>query len=97
MVAVFIENYDKYPVIGKVLAADEAADDFEIHYWKGTYKGKWKPQHVPRKLDVPWTDKLPKSCILCYNFAFTDESKLLPSTRKFLENKYKEVLEQSSR
>ena len=52
-VAMYFANYDKLPCIGKVLAVEE--DNFKVHYWKGTYYGKWTPQHVPDKnLDHGW-------------------------------------------
>ena len=48
-VAVHLVNYDKVPVIGKVLEVSE--DMVKIRYWKGSFKGKWSPQDVPRR----WT------------------------------------------
>ena len=40
-VAMYFENYDKELVIGKVLLIEE--NHFQMHYWKGTYLGKWSP------------------------------------------------------
>ena len=37
-VAVFLSNYDDEPVIGVV--KEVTADQFKIHYWKGTYRSK---------------------------------------------------------
>ena len=37
-VAVNLSNYDKIPVIGKVLQINN--DTVKIHYWKGSFKGK---------------------------------------------------------
>jgi len=37
-VAVYLENYDKAPAIGNVVSVEE--DNFQIHYWKGSYQGK---------------------------------------------------------
>ena len=44
---------------------------FEIHYWKGTYRGKWSPQNVAYRR-VPWTEELPKTCALLHSFDLTD-------------------------
>ena len=38
-VAVHLANYDKVPVIGKVLEVNE--DMIKIHYWKGSFKGNY--------------------------------------------------------
>ena len=85
-VAMYFANYDKLPCIGKVLAVEE--DNFKVHYWKGTYCGKWTPQHVPRQKSRPWVEILPKSCIVCSSFELTEDNKLMPSTRKFLKERY---------
>ena len=84
-VAVHIENYDKVPVIGNVLEVKE--DSVRMHYWKGSYKGKWKPQNAPRS-QSPWEDELPKTCIILCFFSLTEGDKLLHSTRKHLQQEY---------
>ncbi|XP_068680383.1 uncharacterized protein [Montipora foliosa] len=85
-VALYFDNYDKEPVIGKVLSIEE--NHFQVHYWKGTYLGKWSPQHLPRRKTEPWLEKLPKTCIVCSSFQLTEDSKLMPSTRNFLKETY---------
>ena len=89
-VAVHLPNYDKVPVIGKVLEVSE--DMVKIHYWKGSFKGKWSPQDVPRRR-TPWVDELPKTCIILCSFSLTEDSKLLPSTRKHLQDEYAKLKE----
>ena len=84
-VAVLLSNWDKEPVIGVV--KDLSANEFRIHHWKGTYKGKWTPQNIPQSND-PWTEMLPKECIVLHSFELTDGMKLLPTTRKHLAKKY---------
>ena len=49
-VAVNLSNYDKIPVIGKVLQINN--DTVKIHYWKGSFKGKFSPQNLPRRRGV---------------------------------------------
>lgn len=84
-VAVHLENYDRVPVIGKVVDVKE--ESVKLHYWKGSYKGKWKPQNAPRSKS-PWEDELPKTCIILCSFSLTEGDKLLPSTRKHLQQEY---------
>ena len=85
-VAVFLENYDKMPVLGKVISVGET--HFKIHYWKGSYGGKWSPQNIPRRRTEPWLEDLPKSCIVCRDFHLTEDNRLMPSTKTFLKNRY---------
>ena len=85
-VAMYFENYNKELVIGKVLLIEE--NHFQVHYWKGTYLGKWSPQHLPHKRKEPWLERLPKTCIVCGGFQLTEKSKLMPSTRNFLKDRY---------
>ena len=84
-VAVHPANYDKVPVIGKVLEVSESM--VNIHYWKGSFKGKWSPQDVPRRR-TPWIDELPKTSVILCSFLLSEYSKLLPSTRKHLQDEY---------
>ena len=84
-VAVLLSNWDKEPVIGVI---KELCDhEFHIHYWKGTYRGKWAPMNQFRSTE-PWIDTLPKSCIILHSFELTTDLKLQPTTRKHLKDKY---------
>ena len=83
--AVLLANWNKEPVIGIIKEILE--DEFEIHYWKGTYFGKWVPQNKIRSTE-PWIDKLPKECIILHSFDLTSDMKLQPTTRKHLKNNY---------
>ena len=56
LVAVYPSNYDRIPVLGKVL--EIKTDSVKIHYWKGSFKGKFSPQNLPRR-ETPWVDELP--------------------------------------
>ena len=93
MVAVLLENYSKdKPWIGKVLSATD--DEFQIHYWKGSYNKPWPPDMVKIKdgkffKEVPYTDILPKMCILLCAFELTEESKLTKWQKKYLQEKLK--------
>ena len=84
-VAVHLANYDKMPVIGEVLEVN--GDNITIHCWKGSFKGKGSPQDVPRRW-TPWVDELPKTCIILCLFSLTEDNKLLPSTRRHLQDEY---------
>ena len=86
-VAVSLENYDKAPVIGKVLQKFEST--FVIHYWKGTINKKWTPWFTPTK--EPWTDTLPNECVYLAAFQLDNDGKLQPDLKRqikeFLRNK----------
>ena len=73
-VAVHLANYDKVPVIGKVLEVSESM--VKIHYWKGSFEGKWRPKDVSRRR-TPRIDELPKTCVIVCSFLFSEDSKLL--------------------
>jgi len=72
-VAVFLPNCDEEPVIGAVKEVTE--DHFKIHYWIGTYRGRWSPLNPPRSIE-PWTQILPKECIILHSFELTEAKKL---------------------
>ena len=92
-VAVELENYRRTPVIGKVFEVNE--DGFVICYWKGSYNKEWTPHTLPtRRGDKEsrlWTQQLPKSGILCFEFTLDDSSKLLPGTKSYLKKAYKDT------
>ena len=84
-VAVYLSNWDKEPVIGVIEEVMEK--DFKIHYWKGSYRGKWGPLNLPRSQE-PWTEILPKECIILHAFELSEAMKLQPTTRRHLVDKY---------
>ena len=84
-VAVNLSNCDKVPIIGKVLEVHD--EEVKVHYRKGSFKGKWSPQNAPRSQTL-WVDELPKTCIILSSFSFTEDNKLLPTTRKHLQEEY---------
>lgn len=88
-VALYFSNHEKEPVIRKVISIED--NYFEVHYWKGTYLGKWSPQHIPRRRAQPWVERLGKTCIVCSSFQLTEDSKLMPSTRNFPKDRYNEL------
>ena len=81
----FYQTVKTTPVIGVVKEVTE--DHFKIHYWKGTYRGKWSPLNLPRTRE-PWTEVLPKECIILHSFELTEAKKLLVTTRRHLMEKY---------
>ena len=84
-VAVHLSNCEEEPVIGVIKEVTE--EQFTIHYWKGTYRGRWCPLNKPRSRE-PWTQVLPKECIIMHSFELTEAKKLQPTTKNFLRNKY---------
>lgn len=85
-VALHFSNFERELVIGKVISIED--NSFVVHYWKETYLGQWSPQHVPYRRAQPWVERLPKTCIVCSSFQLTEDSKLKPSTRNFLKDRY---------
>ena len=73
------------PVIGKVLNVTE--HEFDIHYWKGSFIGKWSPQNAPGRR-TPYVNTLPKTCVILCDFSLSDDNELLPSTRQYLKDEY---------
>ena len=88
LVAVYISNYKKKPVIGKVTEVCDT--DFTLNYWKGTYSTQWQPHLVKGKDGlVPWSDRLPKDSIIMCAFELDSKNHLLENTRKYLKRWYK--------
>ena len=83
--AVFLSNCEEEWVIGVLKEISE--DHFKIHYWKGTYRGKWSPLSLPRTRE-PWTEVLPKECIILHSFELTEAKRLQVTTRRHLMEKY---------
>ncbi|XP_032217810.1 uncharacterized protein LOC5517433 [Nematostella vectensis] len=84
-VAMYFANSNEIPCLGKVLKLE--TDHFEVHYYKGTYNGRWTPRHVPRKRATPWTERLAKTCIVWWG-QLVDGMKLEKATRTFLKERY---------
>ena len=87
-VAVHLPNYDKVPVIGKVLELNE--DMVKIHHSIGYFKGKWSPQDVPRRW-TPWVDELPPKSIILSSFSLTEHSRVLLCTRNHLQDERERI------
>ena len=88
-VAVYLSNYKKMPVIGKVLEIDD--DSFKLHYWKGSYSKAWQPHMVKHNKELkPWTDSLSKQSVILCAFELDKKSKFFENSRKFLKRWYRE-------
>ena len=88
-VAVYISNYKKRPVIGKVVEVCET--DFKLHYWKGAYNTAWQPHIVKSKEgETAWTDTLPKQSVILCSFELDERNHLLENTRKYIKRWYRD-------
>lgn len=76
-------------MVGKVIGVEE--DTFKIHYWKGGYNKTLEPHNHHNH--QPWTDELPKSCILLCNFELEADRRLGAGTKKYLRERYREIKE----
>ena len=81
LVAVNLENYDKVPVIGKVL--EKRDNEFTIHYWKGSWNKKWEPWLHSKG---PWTDVLPKEYVYLASFTLNEGDKLSADTKRQMKS-----------
>ena len=89
-VAVALSNWKKTPVIGEVVNLE--GEMFTIHYWKWSYNRPWEP-HNHLQSNQPWTDVLPKNCILLANFELEDNNRIGAGTKKYLQQQYKRLKE----
>ena len=89
-VVVYLSNWDKEPVIGVIEELMEK--DFKIHYWKGSYRGKWGSLNLPRSRE-PWTEILPKDYIILHAFELSEAMKLQPTARGHLVEKVKKRMD----
>ena len=86
-VAIAIEGYGKIPVLGKVTEVKEST--FKICYWRGSWRTAWSPWI---RGAIPWTDELPKTCILLVDFKLNSSNKLESETVKYLRNAYQTLM-----
>ena len=79
---------DEEPVICVVKELEVTEDYFKIHYWEGTYKGRWSPLTSSSSIER-WTQILPKQCSLRAGSPWSTErareiERRSCGTRKFL-------------
>lgn len=88
-VAVYISNYKKRPVIGKVIEVGE--DKLKLNYWKGSYNTPWQPHMVETK-DGPqaWSDEIWKQSVIMCAFELDEKNHLFENTRKYLKRWYRD-------
>ena len=71
LLAVCLKNYEKFPLIGEVVALQKA--DFAIQYWKGGYNKTWILHIVfnncLKKERRPSIGNLPLGCIILAGFS----------------------------
>ena len=96
LVAVRCENYEKEPTLGKVLKV--YSDSVDIVWLEGDYSKAWKiarhrdPKNKRRLVD--WTDIVPKSSILLFDFKLTSKNHLRKSSVEHLKKIYSELKEE---
>ena len=84
--ALNIEGSKKVPVVGKVTEVN--ATTVDIVYWKGSWRTPWSQWMLG---DHPWTDTLPKTCILLVDFKLNDSNKLESETVRYLRQAYQNL------
>ena len=93
MVAVLLANYNiDIPYLGQVLAVN--GDEFEIHYWKGSYNKEWELHVLRVREGKSWkttlySDTLPTTCVFLCGFEF-ENNKLTKFYKQYLKEKLAE-------
>ena len=84
-----IYNYYDGPANGKFIEISDT--DIQIEWIKGTYTSKWvaDPRNGRRKL--PWTDWVPRSSIILFDFELTPSERLRKATVEHQRRKYDEL------
>ena len=82
------------PSIGKCIEIVDT--DIRIEWMKGTYTSKWETWMVAdlrnKRRKVPWTDWVPKSSIILFDFELTPTKRLRKTTVEHLQRKYDELM-----
>ena len=95
--AVHCENCDKEPLLGKVREICE--DDIHIVWLDGEYTKQWKEskQRDPknRKKFIDWTDTIPRSSIILFDFELTATKHLRKTTVDHLKKVYEQLKTQN--
>ena len=81
-VGVSLQNYNKIPVIGKVLEKNEST--LKIHYWKGLWNKNWMPMTYKqrRTMDRCTTKRVHTVYNYLAAFQLDNESKLQSGTKQ---------------
>ena len=94
MLAINCSDYYDGPSIGKCIEVSDT--DVKIEWFKGTYTSKWETWMVVnpenRRKKVPWTDWVPRSSIILFDFELTPTKRLRKTTVEHLKTKYNELL-----
>ena len=93
MMAVNCSNYKDGPSIGTCMAI--ADTNVNIQWMKGTYNSSWSIWMIPdpknKRKKVPWTDWVPRSSIILFDFELTPTKRLRKTTVEHLKLKYDEL------
>jgi len=92
LVALNVMNCDLRPLVAKVTKVNE--DTMEIIWLEGSYTRPWK---VAKKKEgrnlVDWTDTVPKSSIILFDFKLTPSNRLRKATVQHLKDVYSQIEE----
>lgn len=91
LVAVHCENYTQEPVIGECIQISD--ETMQIEWMKGSYSTSWKTWMIRdpnnRRKHIPWSDWIPISSILLFDFKLTAAKHLKKGTIDHLKKEYK--------
>jgi len=90
LVALNVMNCDQRPLVARV--TDINGDNLDIVWLEGSYTRPWK---VARKKEgravVDWTDTVPKSSVILFDFKLTNTSRLRKATVEHLKDVYSKI------
>ena len=93
LVAVSCENYDRTPVLGRIMEVLEK--EIDTVWLEGDYSTAWRvakhqdPKNRRRKIE--WKDRIPKSSVILYDFKLTSTNHLRKVTVEHLKKAYLEI------
>ena len=90
IVALNVMNCNLRPLVAKVTKVDES--NVEVIWLEGSYTRPWKTAKKKEGCNlVDWTDIVPKSSIILFDFKLTPSSRLRKATVEHLKEVYSQI------
>ena len=90
LVALNVINCNLRPLLGKITKVHSC--DLDIIWLEGSYTRPWKvAKKKEGRIIVDWTDTVPKSAVILFDFELTATNKLRKATIQHLKETYKKL------
>ena len=87
LVALNVLNCDQRPLVARVI--DVSHDNLDIVWLEGSYTRPWKiSKRKEGRAMVDWTDTVPKSSVILFDFQLTKTGRLQKATIEHLKETY---------